>query len=124
MDQPKTPPEPTIEDVSARFAGLKPSDRVFRSASGYLVKVRTLRGAGEDATALHFRLTGALCGDDGKALPHGDGYFIGAPHALTIHAESTVDLAAEILAARELIVRRMETAALHHAAAQALEGVG
>lgn len=125
MSVAKTPAEAAIEDVSERFADLNPCDRIFSSASGYLVKVKTHRvRRDEDPSSLHFRLQGALCGDDGKAQFLNGVPFVGAPHAFTVHPNSAVDPAAALAAERALIVRRMEQAALHHAAAQALQGVG
>ncbi len=111
-------PEPTIEDVSARFAErLAPGERVWRSVSGYLTKLRTERTSSGDA--VHFRIDGELLDDVGEpAAPA-----VGSAHALTIHAESAVDVAAAVKAARELVVNRLEQAAIHHAAAAAIEGV-
>lgn len=121
MDTPKTPPEPQVEDVSDRFE-LARSARMFRSEAGYLVKVETERLASDDHGSIHFRLTGSVCGDDGAPELVNGTAFTGAPHVVSVKSESRVDLAAELIAAQALIVRRMETAAIHQAQAKALLG--
>jgi hypothetical protein len=121
---PKIVPTPAIEDVSQHF-GVLGAERMFRSEAGYLVKVHAQRLGSDDPGTLHFRLRGSLCTAAGVIEQLDDGTaFTGAAHMLAVKSESQVDIAAELAAARELIVRRMETAALHHAAARSLEGVG
>lgn len=111
----KAPPTPAIEDISAAH-GVLPADRVYRSANGYKVKVTTHRHPSEDPLRLHFRFVAEMLEHDGAPI-------VGA-HVLTVQCENAVQLQAEIDAARHMLVGRVETAALHHAAAAALDGVG
>jgi hypothetical protein len=114
----KTPAEPTIDDVSAQYPGLKPHERVYRSVSGYFVKIATIRFRPDDLTAVHFQITGALVGKPGEADRPGQ------PHLVVVKPESAVDLAAVVEAERRRVVGWMELAAIHQAAAAALAGVG
>ena len=115
--------EAVLEDVSERFPDLQPGERMFRTASGYMVKVTTQRVEGEVATHLHFRLVGALCRDDGQVQVRNGVSLVGAAHALTVQPETQVDVAASLAAARALVAGRMELAAIHHAQADSLTGV-
>lgn len=68
-------PEPIdVVDVTDQLADLNPEDRVYRTADGFFVKVKTLH---DEAFSGHgretFRLSGSICGPDGKALRRPDG---------------------------------------------------
>lgn len=110
-----------IEDITDRFEGLNPHDRIYSSASGYTVKVKTFRLDTGTPDRLAFRISGALCDDDtGRAKAFADGHFICQPHELAIHSQSGVTVAAEVEAARRAVVARVETAALNMTAAEAV----
>jgi hypothetical protein len=110
----KTPAESTIDDISDTVADLKPHERLYRSVNGYVVRISTIRLRSDDLAALHFQITGRLAEGPSQAS---------APHLLIVKAEGPVALAACVDAERHLIVRRVELAAINHAAAAALVGV-
>lgn len=113
-----------ITDITDNFEGLNAHDRVYSSDSGYTVKVKVVQRPTGSPERLSFSITGSLCNDaDATALPFGDGYFISSPHEISAHSESPIDLADEIEAGRQEVVRRVELAAINQAAASALDGV-
>lgn len=67
------------EDITHTLADISPEDTVYRTADGWVVKVKTLyEHPGADQGGVHgnilrFHLSGSICGKDGKALRRADG---------------------------------------------------
>ncbi len=74
---PKTPPIAELEELDrSGFADLNPYDRIYRTASGYVVKVRLLHHRYTPGWLI-YKLSGSWVDENtGKAHPHGDGHFI------------------------------------------------
>jgi hypothetical protein len=139
-----------LEDISAKIGDLNAEDRVFRTANGYVVKVKH-RLHVKTADMVAFKLTGSLCDERGKALeaPAGfhpatsplrhwilDGEYahlvVRMFHAPDVHpgepygteearGRSLEDL---IATGRDVVVRNVEQAAIAHAEAEAVAGLG
>lgn len=112
-----------ITDITDQFENVNAYDRIYRSESGYTVKVRT-----EDISAfpamLSFRITGSWADDvTGQARPFGAGWFIVDPHEVAIRSDSLDHLADRLQAGRNLMVGRVELAAINYAARLALGGI-
>lgn len=81
-------------------AAINPGDRVYRNvASKRLIKVRVTRTEPPPGApsfgVFHFAVSGAHCGEDGKAKPRADGvdgFQIAPAHTLTIMSDAPVDL--------------------------------
>ena len=116
----------SITDITDQFEGVSAYNRIYRSDSGYTVKVRVQQMATGEPGRLTFVITGSLCDDlTGQARSFGeDGYFIVEPHELTVHSDAeTVDLASLVEDERHHVVRRVERAEINRVAAQGLSGV-
>lgn len=112
-----------MQDVTDQFADVNEYDRIYRTPSGVLAKVRV-----EDVSArpsvVSLKITGSWAEDEtGKAVQFDDGWFIVEPHEVTLRAETPVDLPALIEAAREKMALRVEAAAVNHEAMCALPGI-
>lgn len=101
------------EEITADYEDLNPTDRVFRSARGHIVKVRMLRAEpAPDIIKLTF--SGSLCDvRSGKALDHGPsgGHFVCAAHEVTFQTESACNIEGAVDDAIEMTVQRVEQAA-------------
>lgn len=65
-----------VVDITDSLPDLAQEDRVFRSASGYVVKVKCVLSRADGwagGHVAHVNLSGSICGADGKALPRRDG---------------------------------------------------
>lgn len=113
----------SIADVTVQFEGVHPYDRLYRCESGCTVKVRVV----DTTTApgsLSFRITGSWVDPEtADARPFGDGWFIVDPHDLIVRSDTPVNLTQTVEAARIHVVRRVEIAAINHAAKEALTGI-
>ncbi len=63
-------PPPAAENITASLTDLAPEDQVYRTAEeGYIVKVKTLLDEQQSAQSTPvLKLSGSICGVDGKAL--------------------------------------------------------
>lgn len=119
-----TKASPSIEDITDRFADLNAHDRVYRSASGYTVKVKAVRRETGSPDRICIVVSGALCDDaTAKARRHDGGHFVCPGHEVSVQSDSPADLAALVEAARLQAVARVELAAIHQAQAEAIKGV-
>lgn len=112
-----------IENITAQFPEVNDYDRVYRSDSGYTVKVRT-EDISPNPSQLAFRITGSWVDDEtAEAKVFGDGYFIVEPHEVLVRSDTETDLGTVVEDGRLLIVRRVEAAAINYAAREALTGI-
>lgn len=99
---------------------VNPGDRVYSSDSGYKVKVRVTQVDTGSPDRLSFRITGSLTNDEGRSEVFGDGHFIVQPHELTVHSDTTADLATLIENERLAMVVRVERVVINQAQLDAL----
>ena len=116
-----------VTDLTPETPDLNPNDRVYRSANGYVVKVKVVNVPTGDPARLNFVVSGSWCDEEtAKALPHAGGpkdRFI-LSRELAPHSDTpTDDLAGLIEEARQDMVRRVEQAAANEFARRALTGV-
>lgn len=127
-DLPANPVPARAIDVTGDFVDLAPEDRVYRDASGYLVKVKVILSDETSRMGAEvFQVTGAIIGADGKALRREDGklavYDRGRTHHQLSHAMSdpVVGLEAARLACVDDTVRAERHHQMIKAAAQSGE---
>lgn len=103
------------EDAYVHVTGLDGSinatDKVYRNvASGRFIKVRVQRRAnppGVGFGVLIYEVSGAHCGEDGKAKAHGEeGFQIAPAQTLTVQSDQPVDLEVSL----ELMRRKVAVA--------------
>lgn len=136
-------------EITHQLSDLNHNDRVFRTASGYVVKVKHVPHV-RNADMVAFRLTGSLCNAAGKAFeaPAGfhaegselrhwilDGEYariaVRMFHALDVHPGPAAHepgarprtIEQTLQEARVEIARSVELAALAHAEGEALEAL-
>lgn len=71
----KLDPELMLQDITEQLSGLSQEDRVYRTASGFVVKVKALLDTeygGQHGNVARVWLSGSICGEDGKALRRED----------------------------------------------------
>lgn len=112
---PKAAPDLDVVEVTDEFEGLAPEDKVYRTAEGYLVKVKCVRGpSGHGAEDIH--VTPSIVGRDGKALRREDGELCihreGVSHTHKADAFHEPEIALEI--SRRLAVRAGVNAERHY----------
>jgi hypothetical protein len=120
--------EPKIADITGQYSDLNPQDRVYRSVSGYVVKIYTKELPPHRLGDLYFRITGSLCDPaTGKAVMLGDVPFIIEHHDVgrvlenpDYEAQGGRSLESELLDGHQVMVRRVEQAAINHDAHQAI----
>lgn len=62
-------PPPPAENITGTLSDLAPEDQVYRTTEGYIVKVKTLLDEQQSAQSTPvLKLSGSICGADGKAL--------------------------------------------------------
>ena len=77
---------PPADNISKQLVDLAPEDQVYRTSEGYVVKVKTLLDEQQSSRSTPvFRLTGSICGNDGKALRLQDSRFAIYDLAQTAH---------------------------------------
>lgn len=119
----KATPFGQVADVTARFKDVNEYDRIYETGRGYLVKVR-VTAQPVLSVQMTFDITGSWADEDGKARRFDDARpFIVAPDQLTVVPESSVDLAAELEAARLRMVERVDLVAANYFSAAALKHV-
>lgn len=111
---------------------INPGDKVYRNvATKRLIKTRVTRKPPPPGAAnfgvFYFAVSGAHCGDDGKAKPRadgGDGFQIAPAHALTIASDTPVDLDKALETARLKVCCDTERAIEHEERFAALASGG
>lgn len=112
-----------ITDITDQFSDVNPYDRLYSSESGYTVKVR-VEDVSPSPFNLSFSVTGSWADDEtGRARSFDAGHFIVEPHELAVRPDTAADLAQIVEDGRRLMVGRVEQAAIHYAARQALSGI-
>lgn len=107
--------------VEALDAAINPGDRVYRNiASNRLIKVRVKRQAPPPGAptfgVFFFTVSGAHCGEDGKAKAREDGrdgFQIAPAHAMTVQNDTPVDLDKALETARLNVCCQTERAIEH-----------
>jgi len=115
-------PPPAAENITGTLSDLAPEYQCYRTAEGYGVKVKTLLDEQQSAQSTPVRkLSGSICGADGKALRRDDGAPAIFDLAQTAHlmAMATADPVAAIEDAR---LRCVEATVLAEKTRLAIEG--
>lgn len=108
-------------EVTGELADINPTDRVYRSASGRMIKVREL--AADPAFGIRvWTYSASDCDAAGKALPLGAGHRITPPHTLTRQVQPGVLVADDMTERREL--ERLKVAAMALQAGDLMDGEG
>jgi len=101
-------------DVTDALSDINPTDRVYRSAAGRMVKVRLSSIAQPDARqafiASAWAISGSDCDAAGRAIPRGDSHRITPPHVLTRQASPGVMIPVDMALRFEL--ERLKVAAM------------
>jgi hypothetical protein len=111
------------EDLTSQAKGLEPHEKLYRSASGYIVLVGVEASQNKDKTTFHFKVTSSLRDADGSTVMIDGKPHEGPPHHITVHPHSDTDIAATIEDARLLCVSRIERAEINRAGIEALAHV-
>lgn len=112
-----------ITDITDQFDDVNPYDRIYRSTSGYTVKVRTEENS-PTPSITSVRITGSWADDEtGKAKTFSAGHFVVEAHEVPLRADTPVNVEAAVLAGHHLMVARVEAAAINYDALQALGGL-
>lgn len=115
-----------LEDITSEFDDLNGHDTIYRTAYGYVVKVKTVE-IPHQCGATCYRATASLCDPD-TSKAHRIG---GRPFVLHWHHDALIypwcslpeDILARINEARAIVVGYAEMAALHHHQRQRIPGV-
>lgn len=111
--------------VSNLDGAINATDKVYRnSASKRLIKVRVVRQAPPPNAPgfgmLVFVVSGSHCGEDGKALTHGEGHRIAPAHTVTVQSDRPVELTIALERARKKACVATERAVVLEESAAAL----
>lgn len=110
----------TVTEITDTFDDLNAWDRVYRTESGYTVKIK-VQDISTTPALTSLRVTGSWVDDvTAKAKVLDEAYFIVEPHDIVFKTDSPVDIPAAVNEASLKVVQRVELAAINYAARASL----